>query len=225
MQSLHIICHIHALDNPAVTRIIEPLIKYDYRFTGEKIVTISHSSAEPEVYDLVKKIFTKLNYTIFDVENDELREVGHFFNTSLPYLLSKTTDGILLYCHSKGVSYHPDSEDGKATKIWTDTLIKYTIENDITFEPKHNTWGSCIIRSKNFLPDNIGEKFSFIGTFWWIRLKKLVDMKLTPHSKFYLEGLPGLLCSPIEAKNFGPEFKSGEGPYLLKTWKDKGYDI
>ena len=225
MEKLHVICHVHSLDHPAVFKIVNTLVINNSRFTGEKIVTISKSSRELEVFNIVKKIFEKLNYTIFEVENAEYREASHFFNTSLPYLLSKTSDGILLYCHSKGVSYHPDSDDGKATSLWTDVLIDNVITKPIIFEKKHSTWGSCITKTKNFLPEDIGEKFCFIGTFWWIRVEKLVDANIVPHSKFHLEGLPGLVCNLIEAKNYGPEFKPNESPYQLSSWKAKGYDI
>lgn len=225
MEKTHVICHIHALDHPAVLRILTALIKYNNKFTGEKIVTISKSTKELAVSELVTKILDKLNYKVFHVSNNELRETGHFFEVALPYLLSKTNEGILYYCHSKGISYHPDSEDGKVTALWTNVLLDNTLNNDIIFDKKYNTWGSCIVKKKDFLPDNIGEMFSFVGTFWWIRLSKLKDKEFKPTSKFYLEGLPGLLCSLFEAKNYGPEFKSGESPYKASVWASKGYNI
>ena len=75
---------------------------------------------------------------------------------------------------------------------------------------------------KGFLPDEINENFCYVGTFFWIRLDKLVDKIFDPNSKFYLEGLPGLVCELSESYNHGPELTPLEGPYELETWNKKG---
>lgn len=202
---------------------VRALVDNNSVFTGEKIVTIT--KAEEEVYKEVKSILEKLGYTIFTVENNSLRETKHFFKTSLPALLEKTDSGVVYYCHSKGISYHPESEDGKASSLWTDVLLENTLYNVPSFAPKHSTWGSCRVIKKNFLPDNHNELFSYVGTFFWIRVEKLVDHNIEPHSKFTLEALPGLTCRIGESYNSGPSLKAGESPYYLDTWRKKGYEV
>ena len=221
----HCITHIHCLDHPSVYKVIKALSDNYNIFTGYKIATVTRVSTELDIYTNVCSILTKLGFEVIEAQNNTLREVGHFFNISLPTLLDKTSSGVLYYCHSKGVSYHPESEDGIATSTWTDALLNYTLyqHGNIPFENnKYSAFGSCIVRDKGFLPDNIDEAFSYIGTFFWLRLEKLHNKQFNPHSKFYLEALPGLVCNLSEAYNQGPEFKSGETPYKVYTWKSKG---
>lgn len=221
----HVICHIHTLDHPGVLKILQTLVKNNSLFTGIKIATITKVDKEIKIYELTKSILENLGYTVYTVENDELRETKHFFETSLPHLLNETKEGILYYCHSKGITYHPDSEDGAATSLWTDVLIHntLTLANKLPFDnKKYKTFGSCRVAKKNFLPDNIGEAYSFVGTFFWVKLEALVDKKFNPTSKFYLEALPGLVSSVSESFNQGPTFLQGESPYKLDTWKKKG---
>lgn len=210
-------------------RLIKDLYDYDFVFDGYKIATITKSPKEPEISDLVSQILTKLGYLVIEVINDStLRETSHFFNRSLPILLSKTEEGVLYYCHSKGITYHPDSELGRAAKLWTETLLTYTLrkyDNLPLDDASFDTFGTCIIRSANFLPDKIGEQFSYVGTFFWIRLSLLANKDFKPTSKFYLEGLPGLVSDPSRAFSVGPEFNRSENPYILTTWNNKGiYD-
>lgn len=221
----HCIVHIHCLDHPSVYKIVKSLSNNISIFTGCKIATITKVSTELDIYNNVLSILSKLGFEVIEVQNNELRETGHFFEVSLPKLLSKYKTGLLYYCHSKGVSYHPDSEDGRATSIWTDVLIDNTLNKhySLPFDNlKYATFGSCIVRDANFLPDDIGEQFSFIGTFFWVRIEKLEGKLFKPHSKFYLEALPGLVCTLLEAFNQGPEFKSGEAPYSLSSWEARG---
>lgn len=221
----HIICHIHTLDHPAVLKILETLVKHNNLFTGEKIATITKVNTEAQIHDLTKKILETLGFKVITVENDELRETAHFFNTSLPYLLSKSKEGVVYYCHSKGVTYHPESEDGIATSTWTDVLIHNTLTlvDSIPFaNKKYKTFGSCRVSKKGFLPDNIGEAYSYVGTFYWIKLEALIGKTFKPTSKFYLEALPGLVSTVSESFNQGPTFLSGESPYKLEAWKKKG---
>ncbi len=222
----HIICHIHCLDHPSVFKIVDNLVKYNHVFTGEKIVTITKVSTEIYVYNSVSSILKKLGYTLIVVGNDQsLRETSKFFDIALPALLEKTKEGLLYYCHSKGVIYHPSSKDGKVTSLWTDVLWHYTLalSDDFPFQdPKYNTFGSCRVTKKGFLPDKIDENFCYVGTFFWIRLEKLVGKTFEPHSKFYLEGLPGLVCELTESYNQGPELTPLDGPYELETWNKRG---
>ena len=222
----HIICHIHCLDHPSVLKIVDKLVTYNSVFDGEKIATITKVSTELYVFNLVYSILHKLGFDVIEVTNDQTyRETSRFFDIALPRLLSKSQEGIVYYCHSKGVIYHPQSEDGKVTSLWTDILWHYTLERqqDLPFEdPRYSTFGSCIVRSADFLPDKIGERFCFVGTFFWIRLSRLLNKTFTPHSKFYLEGLPGLVCDATEAYNLGPELLTSEGPYNITTWNSKG---
>lgn len=222
----HIICHIHCLNHPAVLKIVKAIVEYDFIFTGQKIATITKVNKEAEVFNRVYSILNKLNYTIFVVENDELRETKHFFATSLPHLLEKSKTGVVYYCHSKGVTYHPDSEDGKATSTWTDALLKYTLfeHSKLPFDnTKYKTFGSCRVAKKGFLPDKINENYSYIGTFFWIKLEALIGKKFNPTSKFYLEALPGLISTISESYNNGVSFLPNEPPYKLETWKQKGF--
>ena len=131
----HIITHVHCLDHPAVYRLMKNLVDYDLIFDGHKIATITKSPKEPEIHSLVYQILTKLGYLIIEVTNDtQSRESSHFFNHSLPLLLSKTREGLLYYCHSKGIIYHPESEEGQATSVWTEVLTHYTLhKNAIIF--------------------------------------------------------------------------------------------
>jgi hypothetical protein len=221
----HIICHIHSLDHPSVFKILKALVNNDSLFTGEKIATITKVTKEIKVHDLVVSILTKLGYTVLVVANDDMRETNHFFNTALPLLLSKSKDGVLCYCHSKGITYHPDSEDGQATALWTDVLIENVINqaNKLPFDNvKYKTFGSCRIIKNNFLPGNLGEKFSYIGTFFWVRIELLVGKTFKPISKFYLEALPGLVATQSESFNQGPTFTSGDSPYKLESWAKRG---
>jgi hypothetical protein len=221
----HCIIHIHCLDHPGVLKIIRALIARSKIFTGYKIATLSKSSRELKVFELVSSILTKLGFEVIEVENSEMREVQHFFDISLPLLLSKADTGLLYYCHSKGVTYHPDSDDGKAVSVWTDTLLKHTLYEYIKMPlglKKYSCFGSCLIPYPNFLPDEINEKFSYAGTFFWINLSKLKNIEFIYSSKFYLEGLPGLVCDISEAYNVGPIFSPTESPYKLSTWIEKG---
>lgn len=222
----HIICHIHCLDHPSVFKIVEKLVANDSVFTGEKIATITNVSTEPYIFNSVTSILKKLGYDILVVPNDlEFRESSRFFDTALPHLLSKTSDGILFYCHSKGVIYHPDSKDGLVTSLWTDVLYHYTLDTQHLFpfdDSKYNTFGTCRVDKKGFLPDRINENFCYVGTFFWIRLSKLVKKVFKPHSKFYLEGLPGLVCDLEESYNQGPELTPLDGPYEIETWNKRG---
>jgi hypothetical protein len=222
----HIICHIHCLDHPSVFKIIDNLVKYNATFTGEKIATVTRIGTEPYIFDSVSSILKKLGYTIIVTNNDSLlRETSRFFDIALPSLLEKTSDGILYYCHSKGVIYHPESKDGLVTSLWTDVLLHYTLHNsnDYPFEDTtYSTFGTCRVPKKGFLPDEIGENFCYVGTFFWVRLNKLIGKTFSPHSKFYLEGLPGLVCELSESYNNGPELTPLEGPYEIETWNKKG---
>ena len=221
----HCITHIHCLDHPSVYKVVKNLADNINLFTGFKIATITSVSTEIDIFNNVRAILLKLGFEVYQVFNNELRETGHFFEVSLPALLKKSSTGILYYCHSKGVSYHPESEDGKATSIWTDVLLEYTLTKHSTI-PFNNTklsaFGSCLVSKADFLPHKIGEAFSFIGTFFWLRLEKVANKEFNPHSKFYLEALPGLVCSLSEAYNQGPTFASGELPYSVSTWTAKG---
>jgi hypothetical protein len=208
-----------------VLKLINALVDRSKIFTGHKIATISKSSKEPEVFLLVQSILLKLGFEVIEVPNDDLREVSHFFNTSLPLLLSRSDSGLLYYCHSKGITYHPDSENGKATSLWTDTLLKYTLYDYIKLPlglRKYSCFGSCLIPFPNFLPDNLQEEFSYAGTFFWINIEKLKNKEFKPNSKFYLEALPGIVCTISEAFNAGPIFSTTESPYKLNVWADKG---
>jgi hypothetical protein len=222
----HIICHIHCLDHPSVLKIVKNLVKYNHIFDGEKIATITHVAKEFYVFSLVSNILTSLGFDIIEVENDQkYRETSRFFDIALPKLLAKTQEGTVFYCHSKGVIYHPESEDGKVTNLWTDVLWHYTLErfDSIPIDSEQfSTFGSCMVRSPNFLPDKIGENYCYVGTFFWIKLNKLVGKQFTPHSKFYLEGLPGLVSDSTEAFNLGPELTTTESPYNISTWNKKG---
>lgn len=222
----HIICHIHCLDHPSVFKLVDSLVRYDHIFTGEKIATVTSVGTEPYIYESVSSILKKLGYSIFKVDNDQvLRETSRFFDIALPALLSKTTDGMLYYCHSKGVIYHPESKDGLVTSLWTDVLLHYTLHDyaNIPFEDAtYSTFGSCRVIKKGFLPDKINEKFCYVGTFFWLRLNKLVNKEFNPHSKFFLEGLPGLVCEVNESYNNGPELTRLEGPYEIETWNKRG---
>lgn len=221
----HCICHIHCLDHPGVLKIIKALIKYNSIFTGKKIATVTSVTTEPDIYNRVSSILNKLGYEVIVVDNNSLRETGHFFETSLPKLLSEHQTGILYYCHSKGITYHPESQNGKASSIWTDVLIHYTLSQHSKLplaNKKYNVFSSCIVEQKDYLPENIGEKFSYAGTYFWIRLEKLTDKTFKPHSKFYLEGLPGLVCDISESYNAGPKVGENESPYDLNFWASKG---
>jgi len=222
----HIICHIHCLDHPSVFKIVDKLVKYNIVFTGEKIATITKVSTEIYVFNSVSSILKKLGYEVIVVGNDqEFREASRFFDTALPALISKTSDGVLFYCHSKGVIYHPQSKDGKVTSLWTDVLYHYTLENQHLFpfeDDSYSTFGTCRVSKQGFLPDEINEKFCYVGTFFWIKLSKLVNKKFNPHTKFYLEGLPGLVCDLEESYNQGPELTPLEGPYEIETWNKRG---
>lgn len=227
---MHHICHIHCLDHPAALRVVKNAYKYSGLFTGIKVVTLTKVTPEREIHSLVQKTMEKLGYKVFTVENSPLREVGHFFDTSLPYLLSNTTEGLLYYNHSKGVTYHPDSEDGKATSLWSDVLDYYNLEKSKTIpfkNSKYSTFGTCIIKQKNFLhPFTMGENFSYLGTNFWVRLEDLSKITFSEKkSLFYLEALPGLICNTSNAFNQGPEFKKAETPYKLKTWAEKGIHL
>jgi hypothetical protein len=226
----HHICHIHCLDHPSVLKVVKYAKKYCKLFTGVKIATVTKVGTEIEVYNLVVDILTKLGYIVLQVQNTKLREVGHFFEYSLPTLLSKTDNGLVFYNHSKGVSYHPDSEDGIATGLWTDVLYHYNLDKHIDMPFENNeyvTFGSCIINKENFLyPFNIGEQFSYLGTFFWFRLEAIKNRSFNyASSLFYLEALPGLLCEPTKAYNAGPEFYYSESPYKLDVWQKKGIDV
>lgn len=222
----HIICHIHCLDHPSVFKIVDNLATHNSIFNGYKIVTITRVNTELYVFQLVSSILKKLGFEVIEVSNDqEFRECSRFFDIALPHLLSKTQEGILYYCHSKGVIYHPDSLDGKVTSLWTDVMLHYTLKNaqELPFEDdRYITYGSCRVDKKGFLPDKIEENFSYIGTFFWIKVKALVNKKFTPHSKFYLEGLPGLVTDITHSYNAGPTFLENEGPYNIESWNKKG---
>ncbi len=221
----HNICHIHSLNHPSVYKIIYNLHKHNHLFDGEKLAKVTKVSPELQVYTLVVSILEKLGYDVITVENNDKREVSHFFDISLPKLLSKTTEGILFYNHSKGVIYHPDSEDGKVTNLWTDVLYHYCLDqvDKLPFDnDKYKSFGTCKVSKKGFLPDKINENFTYVGTFFWIRLATLVGVEFKPHSKFYLEGLPGLVATSAEGFNIGPALLSSEGPYNLETWNKKG---
>jgi hypothetical protein len=222
----HIICHIHCLDHPSVFKIVDNLVRHDSLFDGYKIATITKVSTEVYVFELVSSILKKLGYEIFVVDNDlSLRETSKFFDLALPRLLSSVQKGLLYYCHSKGVIYHPNSQDGKVTSLWTDVLLHYTLANSSNFpfeDLKYSTFGTCRVSKKAFLPDNINENFCYVGTFFWVRVEKLAGKVFNPHSKFYLEGLPGLVCELEESYNTGPELSAAEGPYNLETWEKKG---
>lgn len=222
----HIICHIHCLDHPSVFKIVDRLVAHNSVFTGVKIATITNVKTESYIFDLVYSILQKLGYEVIEVRNDsQLRETSKFFDIALPLLLSKTSDGILYYCHSKGVIYHPESEDGKVTSLWTDVLFHYTLDSveDLPLQDKsYDCFGTCIVKKRSFLPDDIGEEFSYVGTFYWIKLSSIIGKQFNPHSKFYLEGLPGLVTSLEKAYNVGPVLLPGESPYKIETWNKKG---
>lgn len=222
----HIISHIHCLDHPSVFKIVDNLVKYNHVFTGEKIATVTSVGTELYIYEAVSSILKKLGYTVIKVSNDQsLRETSRFFDIALPMLLEKTSDGVVYYCHSKGVIYHPDSKDGKVTSLWTDVLFHNTLhaQDKMPFEnAQYNTFGSCRVSKKGFLPDEIGENFCYVGTFFWIRVSKLINKTFNPHSKFYLEGLPGLVCELSESYNQGPELTPSDGPYEIETWNKRG---
>ncbi len=225
----HHICHIHCLDHPSVFKVVSYASKYRALFNGVKIATLVKVTPEKDIYDRVYSILTKLGYEVITVQNSSLREAGHFFNVSLPLLLEKTSEGLLYYSHSKGTSYHPDSEDGKATSLWTDVLYHYTLDQVSKFpfeDKKYKTFGSCIIKSKNFLkPFTLGEEYSYLGTFFWIRIEDLKDKEFTPEaSVFYLEALPGLVSKVTQAYNLGPIFYKLESPYKLESWQKKGIE-
>lgn len=225
----HHICHIQCLDHPSVFKVVSYTAKYRNLFDGFKIATLVKANPEADIYDRVYSILIKLGYEIITVENTPLREAGHFFNVSLPLLLEKTSEGLLYYCHSKGTSYHPDSEDGKATSLWTDVLYHYTLDNVSKYpftNKKYKTFGSCIIKSKNFLkPFNLQEEYSYLGTFFWLRVEDLVNKEFTPDaSVFYLEALPGLISKADQAYNLGPVFYKLESPYKLESWQKKGIE-
>jgi hypothetical protein len=222
----HVICHIHCLDHPSVFKIVDKLVSNDSLFDGYKIATITRVSTELYIFELVSSILKKLGYDVIEVANDqEFRESSKFFDIALPSLLSKTQEGILYYCHSKGVIYHPESADGLTTALWTDVMLHYTLERAQEFpfeDASYLTYGSCRVSKKGFLPDRINENFSYIGTFFWIKVEALVGKKFTPHSKFYLEGLPGLITDVSRSYNSGPEFLPNEGPYNIESWNKKG---
>jgi hypothetical protein len=226
----HHICHVHCLDHPSVLKLVSYAIKYRDFFDGIKIATIVRVAPESDIYDHVYSILTKLGYEVITVQNTSMREVGHFFNISLPKLLSSTQKGVLYYNHSKGTSYHPDSEDGLATGLWTDVLYHYTLDNatKLPFEnTKYKTFGSCIIKKKNFLkPFKLEEEYSYLGTFFWIKVESLLNKQFTPSlSIFYLEALPGLVSTTTQAYNLGPVFYELESPYKLESWKKKGIEL
>jgi hypothetical protein len=225
----HHICHIHCLDHPSVLKVLLYAKKYNKLFNGEKIATITEVRTELEIFNLSYSILKKLGYSIIVVKNNKLREVSHFFEHSLPALLEKTNKGLVFYNHSKGVSYHPESEDGIATSLWTDVLYHFNLDRheDLPFlNDKYITFGSCIINKENFLyPFDIGEQFSYLGTFFWFRLESLVGKNFNyNNSIFYLEAFPGLLCNQTKAFNIGPEFYYSESPYKLDVWNKKGID-
>jgi hypothetical protein len=223
----HHICHIQCLDHPSVYKVLHYANKYRKLFTGQKIATLVKVNSEIDIYNRVYSILTKLDYTIITVDNSTLREVEPFFAQSLPLLLSKTQEGVLFYNHSKGTSYHPDSEDGIATSLWTDVLYHYVLDNVDKFpfeNVKYKTFGSCIIKAKNFLqPHDLEENYSYLGTFFWIRVEALLNKKFDfEKSLFYLEALPGLVSTTVQAYNIGPIFTKFESPYKLESWQKKG---
>jgi len=221
----HCICHIHCLDHPGVLKVIKALVKYNAIFTGKKIATVTRVVTELDIYERVSSILNKLGYEVITVDNNPLRETGHFFEQSLPKLLKEHQSGMLYYCHSKGITYHPESDNGKASSIWTDVLLHYTLTQHAKLpftNKKYSVYGSCLIDRKDYLPENIGERFSYAGTFFWLRLEKLTEKTFKPHSKFYLEGLPGLICDLSESFNAGPKIEEGESPYDLSFWNSKG---
>lgn len=222
----HIICHIHCLDHPSVLKILNNLVKHDSVFTGEKIATVTRVSTEIYVYDSVVSILKNLGYEVIVVDNDlELRETSRFFDIALPALLKKTKEGVLFYCHSKGVIYHPQSKDGMVTSLWTDVLWEYTLAKQDQFPFEDDSlyaFGTCRVDTKGFLPDLIGENFCFVGTFFWIKLSKLVGKKFKPTSKFYLEALPGLICELSESYAQGPDLTPLDSPYEIETWNKRG---
>jgi hypothetical protein len=225
----HHICHIHCLDHPSVLKVLSYAKKYNDIFNGEKIATITEVRTELEIFKLSYSILKKLGYTVIVVKNDKLREVSHFFEHSLPTLLTKAEKGLVFYNHSKGVSYHPDSEDGIATSLWTDVLYHFNLDRhmDMPFtDNNYITFGSCIINKENFLhPFDIGEQFSYLGTFFWFRLESVLGKQFNyKNSIFFLEALPGLLCDQSNAFNAGPEFYYAESPYKLEIWNKKGID-
>ncbi len=222
----HVICHIHCLDHPSVFKIVDRLVANDSLFTGIKIATITRVSTEIYVYNSISSILQKLGYEVLTVDNDQsLRETSKFFDIALPLLLSKTNEGLVYYCHSKGVIYHPDSKDGKVTSLWTDVLLHYTLDNANNLpleDTSFDCFGTCMVSKANFLPDDIGEQFTYVGTFFWLRIDNLINKQFSPHSKFYLEGLPGLVCDIKKAYNVGPQLLPTEGPYEIETWNKKG---
>lgn len=227
---LHHICHIHCLDHPSVLKVLQYAKEYNNIFTGEKIATITEIRTELEVFKLAYSILTKLGYAIIIVKNNKLREVAHFFEHSFPALLDRANSGLVFYNHSKGVSYHPDSEDGIATSLWTDVLYHFNLDKhkQLPFtNSRYITFGSCIINKPNFLhPFDIGEQFSYLGTFFWFRLESAINKQFNyEHSLFFLEAFPGLLCDSSKAYNAGPEFYYAESPYKLEVWTKKGIDI
>jgi len=195
------------------------LDRYRHLF-GLKIATVTNS--DKDICDLVTQVLVNWGFKVFTVENSPLRETAAFFEHSLPYLLEKAdSEDLLYYCHSKGVTYLPESETGKAVNIWTDLLIKKTLEEPIPFEDKRYSAFGTLKIGGSFLPDKLGEQFSYIGTYFWIRISKLISRTFDYSvSKFYLESLPGQVMSFEEGYSIPPTITKKDNPYLLSTWSN-----
>lgn len=218
----HSICHIHTLDHPNVLLLLEYLVKYKDIFTGQKIATITKIPGEEDVYIQAKRILELLNYKVFLVSNNEFRESSHFVETSLPELLKTAQDeDVVHYCHSKGVTYHPETETGKAATRWAVELLEGTLNNEFPFEDKkYKTFGVLRLGKPGYLANKLGENYSYVGTMFWLRVDRLrKPFKVT--SKFWLEALPGLISTIDESFSLPPVITSMENPYELATWLKK----
>lgn len=218
----HLICHIHCLDHPNVLKLVQTLKQYKSLF-DIKVATITEANKEVAV--LVKDILSGWGFKVFTVPNSALRETAPFFEVSLPYLLEHSnSQDLLYYCHSKGVTYYPLSETGKAVNMWTDLLIDKTLKeiDSIPFDDlRYSAFGTLKI-GKDFLPDELGENFSYVGTYFWIRINKLIGREFEyTKSKFYLEGLPGLIMGDEEGYSIPPTINRKDNPYHITTWSNK----
>jgi len=169
----HCLLHVHAVDHPSVSQLMDNVKKDLHRFNGELLASVTDG---PNASFILMKL-QAMGFSVFNMNNNAGREKDGFFGITLPALSKRTRSGVVLFAHTKGTSHNPSGKVYGHIRRWADVMWHHNVtEFDRWIAPhinNYNVFGT--LRRLDEQPISVAKQYyHYSGSFYWMRLDGLI---------------------------------------------------